>query len=229
MVCAIAIARTDQNSFIERPTPTLSDLVGQVKNDPKVASRYMRHFAMSKEDVIAMFSKLKLGRLPTDGVYLVYNVPGWEEVRSRALFFRKGTLVWTDQSGNPIMKVSCGNPMVRGSDIGIAAVSTGVSLKPQLAYRDLVATKMPETSFIESTPNLAAPGEVETNAADVLPTTPNVPSVSRAAFPALIFPLTAGLLLGLNKGDTNPVPEPCTMLVLGAGGAALIAKRKFRK
>jgi hypothetical protein len=221
------MARTDQNSFLNRPANTLSDLVSQVKNDNKVADRYMRHFGMTKTEVVDMFSSLKIGRLPQDGVYLVYNVPGWEEVRSRALFFRKGTLVWTDQQGTPVMKVSCGNPMVRGSDIGVATVATGIRVQPNLAYRDLVM-ETPETSFIEATPSVAAPGNVEVNAADVLPTTPNVPQVSRSSFP-YILPLGLGALFGFNNGSSPPVPEPCSMLVLGAGGAALVAARKRKK
>ncbi len=228
-VCAMSFARTDRNSFIEKPAPTLSELINQVKSDDVVASRYMRHFAMSKSDVVSMMSKFKMGRLASDGVYLVYNVPGWEEVRSRAMFFRKGTLVWTDQKGTPVLKVSCGNPMVRGSDVGVATVATGASLKPQMSYKEIASAPAPETTFIENDPSLIAPGTIETNAADVLPTTPTMPSVSRPVFPAVIFPLTAGLLLGINKGDTNPVPEPCTMVVLGAGGLALIARKKLKK
>lgn len=223
-VCAFALARTEQNSFLNRPANTLSELIAEVKSDDQVADRFMRHFAMTKDDVINMFSKLKIGRLPQDGVYLVYNVPGWEEVRSRALFFRKGTLVWTDQQGTPVLKASCGNPLVRGSDIGVATVATGIKVQPNLAYRDLVA-QTPETSFIEASPELAAPGTVEINAADVLPTAPNVPQVQRGSFP-YILPLGLGALFGLNNGGTSPVPEPCSMLVIGAGTAAMVAFRK---
>lgn len=218
-LCMLSFARTDQNSFLNRPANTVSELISQVKSDKEVAGRFMRHFAMTKEDVVEMFSKLKIGRLPQDGVYLVYNVPGWEEVRSRALFFRKGTLVWTDQNGTPVLKASCGNPMVRGSDIGVAAVATGVKVQPVLAYRDL-AGPTPETSFIEATPTLAAPGNIEVNAADVLPTVPATPSVSRESFP-YILPLGLGALFGFSNGSSPPVPEPCTLLVLGGGAAAL--------
>lgn len=227
-VCAIALARTDQNSFLNRPANTVSELISQVNSDKQVADRFMRHFAMSKPDLIDMFSKLKTGRLQSDGVYLVYNVPGWEEVRSRALFFRKGTLVWTDQEGTPVLKASCGNPMVRGSDIGVATVATGIDAQPVLAYRDLLATS-PETSFIEATPNLAAPGTVEVNAADVLPTVPSTPQVTNGNSFPYILPLGLGALFGFNNGNTPPVPEPCTMLALSVGGAAMLRARKRSK
>jgi hypothetical protein len=225
---AVAFARTDPNSFLNKPANTLPELLSQIDKDEQVSSRYMRHFGQSKEQVIDSFAKLKLGRLPSDGVYLVYNVPNWEEVRARALFFRKGTLVWTDQDGTPVMKVSCGNPMVRGTDIGLAAPMPGVNITPVAEVRDLVALQTPETSFVESVPVIATPGTVDVNAADVLPTTPDLPPVSRpAVVPGLIIPLTAGLLLGLNRGNTPPpVPEPCSLVALGVGAVAIVVRKR---
>ena len=226
---SMALARTDPNSFLNRPANTLSELISQVNTDEQVSSRYMRHFGEDKAQVVEKFSKFKLGRLPSDGVYLVYNVPGWEEVRARALFYRKGTLVWTDQDGTPVLKVSCGNPMVRGTDIGMATPTPGVNITPVANVRDLVALQTPETTFVESVPSIATPGTVDINAADVLPATPPVPTATnRPPVAGLIIPLTAGLLLGLNGGHTTPppVPEPCSMIALGIGAIAVAARKR---
>lgn len=219
-------ADTEPNSFINRPANTLPELLNQVRTDKQVASRYMRHFGMTKEEVVDYFSKLKLGRLPADGVYLVYNVPDWEEVRARALQYRKGTLVWQDQDNRPILKASCGNPMVRGTDIGLAAATPGVKMAPSIEVRDLVAIQSPETAFIEQPPTLLAPGQVEANAAEMLPVNPPVPVTNRMSGVPFILPVVAGLLVGLGKGETPPVPEPTTMVVLGGGLAVFVAKRR---
>lgn len=224
-----AYARTDQNSFLNRPAHSLPDLINQIKTDDKVSSRYMRHFGMSKEEVVSMVSTFKLGRLPSDGVYLVYNVPSWEEVRARALMMKKGTLVWTDKDGSPVMKASCGNPMTRGTDIGLAVAQPAVKVTPQTDLRDLVVMQTPETSFVAETVSLAAPEPVEIHAADILPMTPQVPLIQSVPLTGAIIPIFAGLLLGLNRGDTPPVPEPCTLLVAGGAVTAVIARRRLRK
>jgi len=228
-VASMALARTDQNSFLNRPANTLPELLSQVKSDPQVASRFMRHFGMSKDEILQMFSKLKLGRIPADGVYLVYNVPNWEEVRARALMFRKGTLVWQDEQGNPVLKTKCANPMVRGTDIGVASAVVGVDANPHLEVRDLVAVKQPETAFIETPPGMLEPMPTQVNALEVMPVPPTVPTVGRVPAPPLILPVMAGLLLGLNKGDSPPVPEPSSMIILGGAAMAFIAKRRAKK
>lgn len=223
-----AFARTDQNSFLNRPANTLPELVRQIQNDSQVSNRFMRHFGMTKDEVVAMASNLKLSRLPSDAVYLVYNVPSWEEVRARAIMMKKGTLVWADQSNKPILKVSCGNPMARGTDIGMAGATPNVNLQPREEIRDLVAVKMPETSFIDATATPLAPGEVIVSAAELVPLAPTLPQVGGTPFP-YILPIGVGLLFGLNKGDTPPVvPEPCSMVALGVGAAAMVARRRKR-
>lgn len=228
IIAVAANARTDQNSFLNRPANTLRELINQIKTDNQVSSRFMRHFGMSKDEVIGMVSNFKLGRLPSDGVYVVYNVPSWEEVRARALMMKKGTLVWTDQGGTPMLKASCGNPMARGTDIGLAVATPGVKVVPNTELRDLVVLHTPETSFIDETVSLASPSPVEMHAADVLPTTPQLPAAAPAALSGLIIPITAGLLLGINHGDTNPVPEPCTIIVTGISVAGIIARRRLK-
>ena len=225
---ATSFARTDQNSFLNRPANTLPELVKQIQTDSQVSNRFMRHFGMTKDQVVDMVSDFKLGRLPSDGVYLVYNVPSWEEVRARAIMMKKGTLVWTDQSGSPMLKVSCGNPMARGTDVGLAVATPAVKLAPAANVRDLVAMQLPETTFVDAVSSPLAPGNVVVNAAEMMPAAPILPQVGGTPFP-FILPVGVGLLLGLNRGDTPPVPEPCTMVVLGLSATAMVVRRKRSK
>ena len=78
---------------------------------------------------------------------------------------------------------------------------------------------------MDSTATPMAPGSIVVNAAELAPNTPVLPQVGGTPFP-FIVPVGLGLLLGLNQGDTQPVPEPCTMIVLGLGAATMVARRK---
>lgn len=226
LAATAAQARTDQNSFLNKPANSLPALLDQIKTDKQVGSRFMRHYGMEKGELLDMVSKFKLGRLPSDGVYVVYNVPTWEEVRARALMMKKGTLVWTDQDGTPMLKASCGNPMTRGTDIGLAVASPGVTLAPTAELRDLVVMSVPDTAFIDEAPSLAAPTPVDVSALDIVPVAPVIPPIATTGISGLIIPITAGLLLGLNRGDTPPIPEPCTLVIVGGAVASLVARRR---
>jgi len=227
---ATAFARTEQNSFLNRPSNNLPELLNQIKSDDKVSSRYMRHFGMTKGQVLDMVSKLKLDRLPSDGTFLVYNVPKWEEVRARALVFKKGTLVWADASGRPVLKASCGNPMVRGTDLGQTAAVPALKLDAVSNVRDLTPLTPPETTFMDYEADLLQPGTLQVNAADFPPALPGIPALPGLGFPMQIFPIIGvlGILGGGGGSNGGPptVPEPCSMLALGLGIAALAAHRR---
>lgn len=107
--------RMEPNAFIKKPANTVEELVAQVSADKEVMSRYMRHFGMTRDEVIAYMKGLKRGAIKEDGAYLVYNTPESGEIRARVLFYRKGTPVWVDRDGNYIIRIECGNPMVRGT------------------------------------------------------------------------------------------------------------------
>lgn len=229
VLAALSQARTEGNSFLNKPASTPSDLVRQVETDPEVRGRYMRHFGMTKTEVVDMLSKLRLGRLATDGVFTVYNVPKWEEVRSKALLFKKGTLVWYDNDGRPVLKASCGNPMVRGTDIGQALVSTGVKIEPVTEPRALTPI-YPETEFIKVETTAIAPAPLEARAAEVLPVNPAVQLVSPVSgFSAGIIPVVGGLLLLGGGGGTTTIPEPTSMIACGLGIAAMVARRRAKR
>lgn len=231
-------SRPEPNAFLEKTCGTHEALMAHVKSNEVVMSRYMRHFGMTRDQVIEYFSTFHLDTLKQDGVYLVYNTPESNEIHSRSIFYKKGTKVWVDQMGNPVMKVSCGNPMVRGTDVQLVP---GTTLE---AHADVVPMEQPvegvtapvEMEAVENLPLEAAP----------LPAAPtelpaSVESVSRGGGAGWLALLPLAALAGSHSGGgddhpvcnpkTNPncVPEPFTMVLMGAGAAGLVAKRLRKK
>lgn len=238
---AMSFARSEPNAFLNKVATTTPELVAQVKKDPEVMSRYMRHFGMTRDEVIDYLGALKVGKLNSDGVYLVYNAQEWEELQAKVVFFKKGTTVWMDEKGAVILKMSCGNPMVRGTDQMDIVTTHEPNLEMVNDTRDLIlANELPAEKGIASeiiTNHIAAPEPIIESsaqgfAAAVPATAVSLPSIGGGLgfIPALaLIPL-----FGFNNGGGDgppppPVPEPATMLVLGGMAAAgYAAKRRKR-
>lgn len=226
---ALAAARTEPNSFLNKNVNTHAELMQQVSNDTQVMNRFMRHFGMSRQEVLDYFKTLKLDTLTEDGVYLVYNVPESEELRARAIFYKAGTKVWVDKEGTLVLKASCGNPMLRGTDNTSITLDTDVNAEiltpeqlvtvPQGTPTDLVTATLP--ADLESSA-LAFPNVAPADVTDII-------SGGGASFnPAFLIPLAAIPFI-ITDNPPDPVPEPATMIALAAGAGVIIRKRKNRK
>lgn len=242
VTAAAATAKTEPNSFLNRTANTHSALMSQIKTDSVVMGRFTRHFGMTSDQVTNYFSQLRAGVLKQDGVYLVYNCDDrTEEIRAKVIFYKKGTPVWEDSNGVPILKMSCANPMVRGTDDLLAVVEPEVSAQPVGELRGTEAVPTPQAVIAPEveTEILATDIEVSASALPIAGLAPALPAAaavgsSAAAFsPALLIPLAAGatLLTDTGTGSTSnpgppPVPEPGTMLALAAGGAFMAARRR---
>jgi hypothetical protein len=237
MAGSAAFARTEPNSFLNRPAGTVSALVQQAKTDPQVMGRFQRHFGWSKPEVVNFLSSLRPGTLKQDGVYLVYNVNKSEEINAKVIFYKKGTRVWENAAGEPMMKVSCANPMVRGTDDRmvdpplIADIEDG--LRPMEAVIDGEAQGEVVEAILPVDPSL----EAQVAPGALMASMGSVPLLGAAAGfnPLWLTPL-AGLAAirtgGGNDDPENPpppVPEPATLLVIGAGAAALAARKRAKK
>lgn len=230
-VAVVATASTEPNSFLLYPAPNHASLMRQARNEPVLMKRFMRHFGMNRDEVLSMLEGLKLSRLDEDGMYLIYNVPESEELRSRVIFYRKGTLVWVNQSGQPVLKASCANPMVRGTDIALAYVAPPkVNMTSSMAMRDFEAVTPPETAMVLNPMSTIEPTVIENSAQALLPQPPEIPTVSNQPIgaPWWILP-AAGAFLIRTGDDPPPIPEPFTIISFGAGAAALVARRRLRR
>ena len=204
-------------------------LLDAVQSDAVVMSRFMRHFGMTREEIIAYFGSLKRGAIRKDGAYLIYNTPESGEIRARVLFYRKGTAVWMDDAGNYILKLSCGNPMVRGTDYRPADDPDEIEMTSFTDVRALV-TEPPRGIDVGTMTRTSVPPVVPETAAITFttepPTNPVFEESPQLFAPAgLIIPYTAGLLI--NSGA--PIPEPASLLAFGVGVTSLAAMRRRKK
>lgn len=233
LVAALTVygSRPEPNAFINKRVNTHAEFMAHVQNDAEVMDRYMRHFGMSRTEVIEYFSELRIDRTPQEGVYLVYNVPESGELRARVLRFPRGTAVMVDASGNFIMKLSCGNPMISGTDTGMANITEeSISLESIDTMRELVTEDdlVAETYFALSE-TLTPPAIPESSPIVLESMAPVAPS--SAGFPsqiAFLAPLLAGGLF-VSVGRTEPIPEPATMITLAVGLGAVVAARRKKK
>lgn len=220
-----ASAAMPRNSFLRESANTQAQLIAQVKKYPEVRDRYMRHFAMTEEEVITYFKGLKLSRTKQDGDYVVYNVPQNTGVlRSKILRLKKGTKVWVDWQGDFVLQWICGNPMGRGPK----PVHGDVVADIAAPSADMVPVGTPVPGEAEG-PMFATTAEPPTPTfSEALPVNPGfLAPIARSSAPLglLLLPL---LLIKPPNDEPDPVPEPMTMVVMGVGVATLIARRRPR-
>ncbi len=231
-VVATATARPELNAFINRPANTVPELIAQLRSDPVVMDRFMRHFGMTRSEVLTYVRSLRLGTIRKSGYYEIYSVPEGGRIKVHKSFFKAGTPAFVDASGDPILRIKCGNPFVAGRIVSsLPAPSPEVQslqdLKP--LPDDAVASAVPQATDLLPPPEIA---ELPDAVAPV-PTLPTEPSFNPSGqnFASILAPIAAigGALTfaggGRGGGTPVPVPEPATLLALGAG-VALLARRR---
>lgn len=252
LLIAASWAAVPRNAFIARPAESRSALIAQLEKEAAVRDRYQRHFGMTYSELKAYFSTLTPGVLGSDGLYEVFNVPKTGVLRSRILRLRKGTRVWKDSSGQAILMMICGNPLTRGPKK--ASTANPVALVTRLEERDglrpfdgqeapevvvdlepivLLTSSEPVEPVVEIQPNDVVANVPIVPDQPVVPATPTGPAVGAlaGAVPWFFAPGVAGLAVGLpfvvpgDGGGSAPVPEPATLLALGAGAALLVRRR----
>lgn len=218
------------NSYLVRPAGNHQALLKQTTGDPVVLDRYMRHFAMSKAEVVDYFKTLHLVKIPSDMVFVVYNVPKKTgELRSRILKLKKGTKIWVDGAGHPVLKEECGNPLTKGP-LKPEAVNISTLIEKQAPPTEGEIEIIPSEEVVAS----VAPVEPEIPTVVVEAVTPPEPApptvtVGESNIPVigapwwLGIPILGGAIAIIPKGGGDrppPVPEPTSFLALGLGAGA---------
>ena len=145
LVCAPILAhaaRPDRNAYLNTPFTSVSGLVAEIKHDPAVADRYMRHFGMSKDEVIALISKMHVTRLDRDTPVTMFSVPAGGAIKTHHTVMHKGERVFADADGNIILKMLCGNPVVGGRE------HTEVAFTPETANTATIMRSLGDVSFM---------------------------------------------------------------------------------
>ena len=222
VLVASAFAQPDLNSFLNDGVSSKAELIAQVKRDPVVMDRFMRHYGMTRAEVIAFLDTLHVDTIKQEGVYGVYSVPEGGKIRLNLRRLKKGHRVFARPDGTPELIALCGNPLSLGPKEVVALNRTPVT------STEVVAEEVPVQIMTEVSP------EFEPMAA-VTPTEPSYTFTTPEETPIPIpigggfnpWPLALGGLAFLdNGGGSAPVPEPMTMAVFGMGIAFLGLKRR---
>jgi hypothetical protein len=244
MVIAGHAAVREPNAFLDDPANTTEQLVAQVRSNPTVADRFMRHYATTKDQVIEYFSTLQPSTLRQAGEYIVYNCLPTGRIRSKATKLKAGTPVWVDSQGVPVLKRSCGNPMIWKLDKVPEPVTLGEVDVPMAP----IEMSLLEPDTFAPTDELAAMEDLVPPDAVVL--VPDLPDMTFGVFPqtkveavepivpevvpstpsfgwvipiGLVFPILVG-----GDGGEPPVPEPST-IVAGIGVLGVLAWGRRRR
>ena len=222
-----AFARPELNAFINKPANSVPELLAQIKSDKQVADRFMRHFSMSKEEVLEFVGSLHLGTLKESGYYTIYSAPDNGIIKAHISYFKKGMPAFVDADGNAVLRVKCANPFVKGPAKPYTTSSAQVTDSDSAPVVDAVAgAAISEGPMIASyTPPTPPTPDVQTPI--TLKTTPTnqTPQFFSGSGLASVIGI-GGAFAFTNRGHTNPVPEPASLLILAVGVGALARRRK---
>jgi len=220
LLVASAFARPDLNAFLNKKVDTTSELVTQAKRDPQVMDRYMRHFGMSRSEVLDYLASLHPDTIKETGVYAIYSVPEGGKIKMHIQKLEKGNKIFASNDGIPQLILLCGNPLSLGPKHVVALNKTPVTT--EVNYADEIPpevvtdvnTDFEPVAMVEPAPY-----------ALVTTSTPPIPILSSGGgFNPL--PLALGGLGFINRGGSSPTPEPMTMIAFGTGIAFLVKKRR---
>ena len=223
-VASTAFARPELNAFINKPANTVPELIAQIKSDKQVADRFMRHFSMTKEEVLEYVGTLHLGSLQKSDYYTIYSAPENGVIKCHIGFYKKGTPAFVDADGNPILRVKCANPFVGGPVRPYSQSEPTVSAGGVVTQPTDVSTIPSTDVFVNETPPVT---EFAAENPVTLKTTPvsSSPNVFAGNSIASVLGL-GGAAIFVNRGHNTPTPEPASMLAIALGVGLLARRRK---
>lgn len=247
-----------KGSFLNKPVQATKQLVSQLQKDKVVARRYRQQFDVPDSKIVNYFKgNLRASTLKKAGKYNVYYYSS-SKITTRVEHLSKGALVFVDLQGKPVLKMRCGNPLVRElpqvpkspAKPPVKKVTTNIS-KPA------VPTPVVPTP-VDEVPPIAAVQTVEVAEAEIPPLIPPgvteiipieetlppplpiqeitaIPAVTKSSSEWFLAPIGIGAALFLlDKGggreeQPSTVPEPSSMIALSTGICSVMLMYRYRR
>ncbi len=186
---------TPAGSFIRQRAVSVAELVRQVRNDSVARQRYAKHFSISSQTVASYFERnLKLVSIKKPLRATVWYVGKKGVIHTKTKLYPKGTALFVDRTGRPILVWSCGNPLakkLKAPDVvqekvkGTPLETLGVEPVEE------VITPSPEAKPPTSIEELVKPAPIETVGTpplDILPEIiPVVPAAVLTELPTILI------------------------------------------
>jgi hypothetical protein len=224
VMSASILARPDQNAFINKNANSTAELVAQASRDKTVMDRYMRHYGMTRSEVLTYLGSLKPATIKEEGVYAIYSVPEGGKIKMHLERLKVGHKVFAMQDGTPQLVLKCGNPLTLGPKQVVAYNRNPVSTVDVTAEETPVEIVMETETEVEPVAMMQPAEPTYTMTEPTPPDTNPIPLTG--GFNPL--PLALGGLAFINNGGgTSVVPEPFSIAILGAG-VAMLGLRKRR-
>ncbi len=109
-----ASSRVPPGSFTQSRVLSVKQLVNHLNNKPNIKQRFASHFSMSPQKIVDYFNKnIKLVSLRKPLRTTVWYVGLDGKIHTKTKLLPRGTPVFADLSGRPLIAWSCGNPLTK--------------------------------------------------------------------------------------------------------------------
>lgn len=244
-------------SFFRVRVTTVKQLVEHVRKDSVVRKRFARHFGINEKYIADVFAKnLHLVSLKKPLRVTSYYIGRKGRIYTKTKLLPKGTMIFADKTGHPVIAWSCGNPLtkkiikpqkdkelVKGSPPEeVTKPVPEQVITPPTTIEDIIKeTPVKETKVF---PVVTMPGEViaevptEAAVAATVFGGSGSPIFGRALAYGGSLPIIGSIVSGSRGssgggggggGDDVVVPEAPTSLSLIVGSVALFALGRTRK
>lgn len=233
------------DAFLAFQVESIDELVAVLKTNPTLRKRYAKHFGVSEAEVVDFVKRsLVPYRLPADREVKTYGVTKTGRIYSVRTRLKKGTRVWANRSGVPILKWLCANPLTNrlpGTKIASPVVSRAPHVAQVRPVPALTPTAegaaVPPTIISENfTPPIVAT-ETGLEGTGTGYVAPLVAPGTSLRFPLGGLAAAAFIPLAVRGGGSTPVtprppdtiPEPGTLILLAGGmPLGLVALRRLK-
>ena len=242
VVVAADAQRPEHNAFLNTRVVSVSELLTQLKRDPEVRDRYMRHYGLSQAEVGVYFSTLRIAKLKAPGTFRVYGVPADGQIHVTMQPMKAQALVLVDIGGAPVMRMYCGNPMTLGpkdptdpNDAEADVINSEKVTVAELEDPEAMASTDLQAETVALEPSIDAVPEANLPAGQTPPTTTQTVGQAPATivgnvggFNPIGFLPAIGFLVPARHRNPRPppVPEPASIAALTLGAGVLLARKR---